>query len=198
MANYQNDKPAAADQFNQSQADIQQNFLAIDDLINVDHEDFAGGAGDEGKHKQVTLTEQAGDPAPGANEICVYSKLSGVTAETGLFWQKEGGGDVVEMSAFNVAGTTGYTMLPSGLKMNFGRGTITGGVAAGAAIVFSSAFTTTCYAVTFGLLAGCGTNDGDDVGIYAATLANTGFTPTRIRTGYAAAAVSFSYIAIGD
>jgi hypothetical protein len=198
MANYQNDKPAAADQLNQSQADIQQNFLAIDDLINVDHEDFAGGAGLEGKHKQVTLTEQAGDPGPSPNEICVYSKLSAVTADTGLFWQKENSGDVIEISEFNVVGNNGYTMLPSGLKINFGQGTINAGQLAGAAILFTSAFTTTCFACSIQSLTGNTGNDADDFVMYPLNLANTGFTPSRVWATHVGAAVTFSYIAIGD
>ena len=73
MANYQSTKPAAADQLNNSQDDIQKNFEAIKDLIDVNHETFAGGAGNEGKHKWTTFPEQGTDltaaPETLANEV---------------------------------------------------------------------------------------------------------------------------------
>jgi len=200
MAPYQSNKPEATDQKNVSQGDIQGNFAAIKTLIDVNHETFDDP--NEGKHKYVTFPQQGVDPnLIETNQATIYSKISAVTGKTGLFWQNEGdgfvAGDITEMTAFNAVGNNGYTMLPSGLKINFGRGTINSGNQAGAPIVFSSAFTTTCYACTFGLLGIQSNNDGADWIVYAADLTQDGFTPTRIRTNYHGSNVSFSYIAIG-
>lgn len=202
---YQANKPEATDLLYNSQDDIQKNFESIKDAFDANHVTF--DLGDEGKHKFVMLPEQVANPDPGANEAAIFSKESTVTSKTGLFWQKEEAagpvpGAVIEMTASKVTGVIGnkkgYTMLPSGLKINFGRGTITSGNQAGAAIDFSKHFTTTCYACTFGLLGVQSGNSGADWIIYAAGLAADGFTPTRIKDNFHGSEVSFTYIAIGD
>jgi len=189
---YDENIPDANDLLSQSQADIQQNFAALKTLIDIDHETF--GAANEGKHIQVTLPESAGDPAPAANEAIVYTKLSAVTGETGLFWQKENAGDVIEMTAYNQA-ASGYTLLPSGMKLCWGTGTINNGSVTSGAIVFNSAFTTATYSVQVTPTGYPGGAAQDSV-LQVVGLTVAQFQVTR-NNAYTGSGVNFSYIAIG-
>jgi hypothetical protein len=152
MANYQNTKPAAADQLNQSQADIQQNFLAIDDLINVDHEDFNGGATPEGKHKQVTFPEQGTDitaaPQTLVNETAIYCRQNAANVSA-LFFRPEnqaaGAGTEYEFTSYTHAAgppARGYTRLPSGILLKWGSGTVNTNSSATATYDATEAITT--------------------------------------------------------
>jgi hypothetical protein len=193
---YDQTKPQSTDTKSASQPVILENFLQIYNFVGQDHEQF--NTPNAGKHKYVTYTRQGADPGTAATDIAVYSKVSDITAETGIFWQRQNNGNVIEMTAFEADGHNGYTMLPSGLKLNFGRGTISAGSDTGAVITFESEFSTDCYAISFALLGVAGSYDGADWHFYAAGLDETGFIPTRIRPGYHGSDISFSYIAIGD
>jgi len=151
MANYQPTKPAAIDQLNDSQDDIQKNFEAIKDLIDVNHETFAGGAGDEGKHKYVTMPEQGVDvtsaPQTLANETAIYCRLNDAATASALFFRPEGQGagagtEYDFTSATKAA--SGYTMLPSGLIIKWGTGNV-GANAAGIAVYEATVGFTTVY-----------------------------------------------------
>jgi len=133
---YQENKPAAIDQLNQSQGDIQGNFAAIKTLVDINHETF--GTADQGKHKYVTLPEQVAGPATAANEMALYTKEVG--GASALFLRKEGSGSEINFTTATLtSGASGYCVLPCGLKMNWGKGTASTGVAN--RVVFSSAFT---------------------------------------------------------
>jgi len=199
---YQENKPEATDQLNNSQDDIQKNFESIKQAFDINHVTF--DIGDHGKHKYVILPEQVADPDPGADEAAIFSRLSTVTGNTGIFWQKEEAvgpvpGDVIEMTASKITGVSGskkgFTILPSGLKINFGQGSIPGGTQ-GVANVFESNFADVDYSVT---ITPTTTNGGigDDYILIARNMTANGFTASRAVAGHIGTATTFTYIAIG-
>jgi len=182
--------------FSVSQPKIRTNFLDINTLVSVDHVTFdAAGAG---KHARVTLPEQAADPdSILANQATIFAKESAVTGNTGLFWQKEGTGVVagatVEMTAFNLAVNTGYSYLPSGIIIQWGKGTATGG-GVGAVNIFNLTFPNAVLSVV--ITQECAVGQHDSVQVIAATLATDRFYATSY-SGSTATSYTINYIAIG-
>jgi len=194
MANYQETKPAAVDQFNQSQGDIQQNFEAIKALVDVDHSTFAGGVSPEGKHKQATFILQADDPATLVNEMAIYNKGNA------LFIQPQNvvaGVDGIDFTSYTV-GPPGETVLPSGIKVKWGTGVINTGQVTSGDIVFAAgnAFIGAPYFVQVtptGLSAGA----AQDSVLHAYTATDTKFNVTRNAAYVAGGNVNFTYLAFG-
>ena len=118
---YSNSIPAANDLLSQSQADLQQNFAAIQTLIEVNHATFADA--DEGKHKFVSFPEQGADVTVAANEKAIYAKQSALSGVAELFIRNESDGTVTE---FTSSGQTanGWTRLPSGIMIKWGTSTV--------------------------------------------------------------------------
>ena len=189
---YQQNKPEANDLKSQSQADIQGNFAAIQTFLEVNHETFADA--NEGKHKHVTFPEQGADPATAADEVAIYSKLSAVTADTGLFFRKESSGDVVECTAA-VKAASGYTMLPSGLKIAWGIGTINTGSQTSANVTFNSAFSVIPYSVQLTPY-NAQTGAARDYVMNVVSLTTAVFKATR-NASYVGTTAYFYYLAIG-
>lgn len=97
-----------------SQPKITANFAEINTIISVDHETFNAAPG-QGKHKQVTLTEQAGDPANLADQMILYTKNNG--NESALYVRKEG-----------AAGTVmGLLTATRNLEVRYGSGVLSAG-----------------------------------------------------------------------
>ena len=114
--------------FSVSQSKITENFAAINTVVSVDHVTFDDA--DEGKHKQITLPEQAADPTTAADEVALYSKASTLGGlDSALYLRKENDGDVID---FTSAGkeANGWTRLPSGILLKWGSGTTDAGAQA--------------------------------------------------------------------
>lgn len=73
---YQPNIPRATDQLSQSQADIEGNFQAIQQLIDINHVDFSDGI-NYGKHNFVSFVQQGSDPTTSSTEVAMYSKVVG-------------------------------------------------------------------------------------------------------------------------
>ena len=140
---YLNNIPTASQRLKDSQPELLENFATNSALLGVDHviSPWTNPAtGNQGKHNQVTLPEQADDPATLTNEMKLYTKeVSGVSQ---LFIQPEG--VLAGVDGTNITGatkaTTGETTLPSGIILKWGRGvTAAGGEFT---ITFANAFTT--------------------------------------------------------
>jgi hypothetical protein len=184
---YKNDIPKAADKKNESQLDLLNNFAAIKNLVDIDHETF--GAGDEGEHKQLTLTNQT-PAAPGANKVRLYSN-------TGELCLKKGIAGAEVNFTIDTGHTTpqGYENFPSGLIMNWGTiymgsGTLTAAVALSQAI-------TTLYGFSYGTRT---TNPAITVAGNAVITAKTltgGGANLSLTRGASADAVYFDFILIG-
>jgi len=196
---YNENIPLATDLKSQSQADIKENFTQIKTLVDINHVTF--GDGDQGKHKYVTLPEQGADPGlVEASQATVYTKQSAVTTNTGLFWQGEGdgvaAGDVIEMTAKKINGDLGYTYLPSGIIIHFGKGTATGGGAGALNTFTGGGFPNNCYSVVITQI--CAVGNYDLVQVITGTISNTTFRATSYDVNGNATTYSIYYIAIGD
>jgi hypothetical protein len=123
---------AAALSFTQSQ--MMSNFISIQQLIDINHADFADGV-NYGKHNVVTFPVQllANLPTFLAGEVALYNMLPvapyPLTGVDELFINKTSGASVVQvpftasvLSYDSAPGTAsnGYTYLPSGILVKWG------------------------------------------------------------------------------
>ena len=123
---YQANKPQATDALSQSQIDIQNNFGAIQTLIDVNHVDFASS--DAGKHKFVTFPAQTLPLVPPivAGEIGLFNQSAAPTGINDL-WMYRGTAAPFPITGYNGTATSGWTYIPSGLIIAWGQGTIMSG-----------------------------------------------------------------------
>lgn len=202
--------PMATDQLSQSQLDIQQNFQALKALIDVNHVDFA--AGDEGKHKWITLPSQGAIPPAGsgflAGELALYNATSPVTSQPELYINKTNQATVVQvpstasiLSTNSAPGpaTAGWTYIPSGLLLKWGTVTL-GGVGAqiinfpvsGTIPVFTQVIQGQLTIYTGGVAA------DPNTAVSLVTFTNTTFTVWGSqRTATVPAIARFNYLMIG-
>lgn len=156
---YQANKPQAADQMSISQGDLQNNFLALKALVDVNHETF--GSANEGKHTVVAFPEQTVSvvppifpPATTATEMALYAKATG--GATQLFLRPTGqvaGTDANDINISEwilnpVGGATNSVTLPNGLIMKWGLSGLNENVGGGKTrIDFPVAFPHNCLNV---------------------------------------------------
>ncbi len=123
---YQQNKPAAPDQLNDSQVDIKQNFLEIYNWVAVNHAQF--DTDNAGKHTQVTLPNNAAPSVTMLNEMSLFSQASTFATLNGggtalFFRPPNNGAQMYDMTSAGVqAGPpiTGFTRLSSGMLVKFG------------------------------------------------------------------------------
>lgn len=164
---YKNNIPQSTDLLSQSQDDILNNFQEIKTFLEINHEDF--NAAGQGKHIHVTFPIQAAAPSTAANEVALYSKDDAL-GDPALYYRPESDGTEVEITAAK-KDATGYTILPSGIKIKWGTGTVGANAASTATYDATSAFTSVYNAsVTLN-----GTIGGMDK-----SLVLTSFTTTQI------------------
>lgn len=156
---YQVNKPAAPDELQQSQIDIQQNFLTANTVMSVNHYPFDNVSGAQGKHKFV---EMPGTSLPGglsSGEGTLYTRtLPGVTQ---LFYTPDLSAQEYQLTrcipasaatfgTFTVYDGTetdqkgGWTFLPGGLILVYGQSKVTG---AGTTVTFPITFTNVPYSI---------------------------------------------------
>lgn len=211
---YDQTKPQSTDTKSASQPVLLENFLQIYNFVGQDHEQF--NSANAGKHKWTIMPEQGTDitaaPQTQANETAVYCRETDDPNNppagklAALFFRPEGqalGAGTEYDFTTALKAQTGYCVLPCGIKICWGVGTINTGEATGTAITFAGGgFNSTCYSCVHSTNVSTNHNDGDDLLMYPANLNNTGFTPTRARlappVNYWTAPINFSYIAIGD
>lgn len=113
--------PNASDRIDQSQAQLKENFTQIKTLIDVNHVTF--GAAGQGKHALVTFPNLAAPAAPAGNDINIYNATVGGNPELNIY---KTGGSAIPFTQSASAGTSGWTYLPSGMKIVWGQDTIAG------------------------------------------------------------------------
>jgi len=116
--------PQAAQARNTTQPLIRDNFLAINDGFSINHLAL-DAVSDYGKHKYVSMPEQAASPGTDAHEGALFSAEGAVSGVTELCFQREGiaaTGAYIEMTAKS----GNYTYLPSGILLRWGNNTWTG------------------------------------------------------------------------
>lgn len=123
---YSNTIPAASDRIKDSQSALLANFQAIQTFVEVNHETF--GSANEGEHKYVTFPVQGSAPTFGSGKDGLYNLLNADTSKNELYIHKQtfaGTSDIpLTASVLSVAtpasGASGWTNLPSGIKMVWG------------------------------------------------------------------------------
>lgn len=113
--------PVAADKLAQSQDDILNNFVGIKTLVDVNHVTF--DAADQGKHNFIQFPVQNPVPTTGAGEVGFYSQTSAITGQPELVFSHQSAGTTYEFTS-SVKNAAGYTMLPSGIILKWGSGTV--------------------------------------------------------------------------
>lgn len=129
---YNKNIPLATDRLKDSQSDIKANFLAIPTLWDVNHYSTDEASADQGKHRYVSLIEQAVNPTTAADEVGLFSKESDFTAgRTVLSYRNESDGNVYDIGD----GGASWGVLPNGMlyklvtgswQTSAGGGVITG------------------------------------------------------------------------
>jgi len=94
---YRKSIPVATEKPSVSQPKIKENFTQLNDQFEVDHTALEEST-NLGKHKKVTLYEQAADPSTAENEIALYSKES--SDGTQMYYREEQDGEVHPLSSF--------------------------------------------------------------------------------------------------
>jgi hypothetical protein len=142
MPDYDAQIPQPADILSDSQDDILQNFQQLNAAWNVNHVPFNSAAPTQGNHNQVTLPNipnvTLAAPTPTViGSANMWSAQSIYTMTTELQWQRENNGTTIEWTGSSTPTTTnsGWTRLPSGVLLKWGRGI---NIANGGAVVFAA------------------------------------------------------------
>ena len=182
--------PNSGQNLNQTLIPIQSNFGTINAAFLVNHIEY--GIAGQGKHKFVTMPEQALDPATAVNEMAIYTK--DVAAVTQLFLRNENNGSVINFTSKDTTLANGGTTLPSGIILKWGNGvTPAGGTIT---VNFTAAFPTgilAAYAVPSNPAGAI--NNFVMARVYTYTVAN--MQVETFTTAAAHFAVTFSWLAIG-
>jgi hypothetical protein len=116
--------PQPTDRISVSQGQILDNFAALQTSFGVNHVTYDAPS-NIGKHNVVTFPSQAA--APGlfaATEFGLYNMVYPRSTVTELFVRRNNapiGNGIPFTASFINAGAVGYTMLPSGLQIKFGK-----------------------------------------------------------------------------
>lgn len=179
--------PMPNDKIRNSQNDLLLNFQALDTAFNFNHVDLEiAGAG---KHKLLTMPRQTFPQTVTGTDLLFYVGLNPDTALSELYFKRSTFiSDGVPITAGVVAGTTGWTYLPSGALITWGQITANAG---------TSPFTVTVSGPGY-VAAGSYTiqitaQSGDGGSFYATQTNGTQFDLT---TDIVAATV-FAYMTIG-
>lgn len=145
--------PQANQKISSTQQPIQDNFIAINTWADVDH--FTLDAPNQGKHKFIhspTLNIAGGNTATGPNEYGIYCNGTGASAHLYIKNPNTAAGvDGVAITQKAWTGQEGYTRLPSGLTIAFGRIQILGAGGLQTITFPVGAFTVAPYSINLSL-----------------------------------------------
>lgn len=155
---YNTNVPQASQTIKSTQSPILNNFLAINELISVNHVGFSDSE-NFGKHNFTTLPAQSVDPSTGTNEMALYSKLTpGGAHDLEIYYRYPNNGTIEQLSGSSSGGsgpyTNGWTYLPGGGGLLLKWGQATGIVTGTNNVTFATggsipAFTTSIYNVQY-------------------------------------------------
>lgn len=202
---YNNTIPKATDKLKDSQGQLLANFQAIQTLVEVNHETF--GAANEGKHKFISMPVQSPAPTFSAGEVGQYSFLNTTTNKNELYINKTNNSGVVQIAATSSIlgttnptpgsfGNTGWTMLPSGIKLVWGVFTGSGSGAQTVSITGDQQFATTMLSVQL-TIAGNSTTAVQALARIRSISANSFSAVVSNVTGTTFNSSQVSYLAIG-
>ena len=189
---YNNTIPKPTDTLQTSQADLLNNFIAINSFVDVDHKTF--GDTNEGAHAKVTLPDNASTPAFSGTNSGIYSNTA-FTMKNEIFVHGESLSNEIPMTAA-LYNESGWTYLPSGILLKWGTASAT----AVGAITFPTAATIPAFKAIFNvqLTTWSGLTSDDDVAIRLRSWSTLDFgVYASKRTQSASNTVYFKYLAIG-
>lgn len=170
--------PAAGDLLSQSQADILNNFTALNAVLNVNL-------------GVLNLPINATAPTTLANTPAIYSKLNSSSVPA-LFWRQQSSGTEVDFTTA-VLSATGWCTLPCGLIMQWGTDSL-GATVASVPVSFAKSFTTLLGVIL--TVTNAASGDARDAIVAAASATITGFSAER-NSSYKGSVVGFNWLAIG-
>lgn len=118
---YVKEVPQATERPSVSQPKIKENFTQINDQFGVDHTELAASS-NLGKHKKVTLYEQADDPETLDNEVVIYAKEG--NDGTDLYVRGENNGAIKKLSGLNVLAMASTNMNGTLINDRFNVGSV--------------------------------------------------------------------------
>ena len=111
---------------------INQNFVTIDAAFQTDHVPYTSSSPLQGKHNRVTFPLQAMAPVFIGSDSGLYSALDSFSAKNQIFIVPPGTSPLTPLTPVPMTAASftipGWSYLPSGLLMQWGQDTITGGV----------------------------------------------------------------------
>lgn len=110
-----------------TQAPIESNFEAINELITVNHVGFTDSV-NYGKHTFTSLVMQNADPTTSTTDIAIYTKAASTSNGIEIFYRYPNNGTVYQLTGGGTTGagaaTNGYSYLNSTLLLKWGLATI--------------------------------------------------------------------------
>ena len=182
---YNQNIPLATDKLSSSQVDINNNFTALQTLIDVDHVDFSNTT-NQGMHAKVTFPIGTAPAVSTAGYIGLYGATS--AGKPQIWVNNVAPGLQIPMTESNLA-TPGYTYLPSGIILQWGGPTT---INNGTPVTFNKAFST-CFSVQLTAVL----VPNHETLVYVSGVGPTGFTGygQTLQGGYEA--ITVYYLAIG-
>lgn len=139
--------PFSGETLGQSRPQVQGNFQILNNTISVDHVPMnSTGAG---KHNKSTYPPQGSDPTTAAGEIALYCATGASGAELFMIRDNISGTKTnltTSKIATPLAAVSGYSWLPGGIIMQWGRDQFAGAAVA-KTVTFPTAFPTACWNV---------------------------------------------------
>lgn len=130
--------PLATERPSVSQPKIKENFIQINDQFGVDHTELEKST-QQGKHKKVTLYEQATDPTTSSDEVVIYSKEGDNGSE--LYFRKENDGEILKLVGLKVLAICSANLNGGLINDRFNVASCSASLIAGPAIKYRVTFT---------------------------------------------------------
>jgi len=200
-----NNVPVPGQSLGASRGLINTNFSTIDTAFSVDHVPYNDGSGNQGQHNKITFPVQSSAPSFIAGVDGLYNLTSTLTSLNELFIHRQSFAGSVDLpfTASILSTSTpgnisaGWTYLPSGILIKWGVSLNANG---STVITFPTGANIPAFNACFTVIpqiSQSGTTDVNQAIRLTAATATTFTVYGSSRTTTGAAAVVFSYIAIG-
>lgn len=123
---------------------MQTNTNSIFSILNVDHETFGSVGSIDGRHKQVSLINEAAPGVPANIGGVLFANNPAPTNISWPFWQNASA-TVQLIAGAPTNATPGFTYLPGNILMQWGVNNIPSGT--GGTVTFPVAFSSAAYSV---------------------------------------------------
>jgi hypothetical protein len=168
---YNANVPLSTDKLSSSQADLYNNFQAINTLVAVDHSGF--NTANAGKHNKITFPIATAPAVSAAGFIGLYGANYGGIPQ--IWVNNVAPAHQIPMTAGSLV-AEGWSYLPSGLIMKWGIASVAHG--SGPLHNFPTGVGIPVFAALVSIqLTGIYVSSGDNSALWVASATTTGFTP---------------------